>query len=348
LDQTSDVPLTSIPPAWVKTPGRRRYRWSEDEAGWDDADPAFNAAFAAQVFPLFPVEAWCQSSLYKPMVAVSLKALAVWTAERLMPSWLKGKHKRRPDTGGASLIEWNGVLGDLLARAAPFYETEFVRKEFLAPFLTEDEEGLAVLAGFANMTVTRQILDAPTVPANTFNLLNDCVERVVRDCVFDPNSYRAGQVHGYDLPKLIKALLFVPIEEKAPGATRFANGDWSQISMIMPIVTRLVTAAGWSTYVMQHYLTLCERAGLAYPIDTFADQANPVLGLLSNSKGSWAGTMLPARTATIIQRLADANFPLRTNQAQALLKVLDALIDLGDRRSAALEQAEAFRSVQML
>ena len=49
---------------------------------------------------------------------------------------------------------------------------------------------------FADMTVTRHVLDAPTVPANTLDLLNDCVERVVRDRVFDPNSYRAGQVHG--------------------------------------------------------------------------------------------------------------------------------------------------------
>jgi hypothetical protein len=33
-------------------------------------------------------------------------------------------------------------------------------------------------------------------------------------------------------------------------------------------------------------------------------------------------------------------------QARALLQLLDALIDLGDRRSAALEQTEAFRRVQ--
>ena len=33
-------------------------------------------------------------------------------------------------------------------------------------------------------------------------------------------------------------------------------------------------------------------------------------------------------------------------QAQGLLRVLDALIDLGDRRSAALEQTEAFRNIQ--
>jgi hypothetical protein len=284
------------------------------------------------------------------MVAVSLKDLVAWTAERLMPSWLQGKRERRSDmnTGRSLLIKWNAVLGDLLARAAPSFETEFVRKEFLAPFLTEDEEGLTVLAGFADMTVTRQILDAPTVPANTFDLLNDCVERIVRDRVFDPNSYRAGQVHGYDLPKLIQALLFVSVEEQAPGAARFANGDWSQIGIVMPIVTKLVTAIGWSTYVMQNYLTLCERAGLAYPLAAFASQANAVLGSLSNAKGSWAGTTLPARTAATVQRLADANFPLRANYAQELLRVLDALIDLGDRRSAALEQAEAFRGVQLL
>jgi hypothetical protein len=47
-----------------------------------------------------------------------------------------------------------------------------------------------------------------------------------------------------------------------------------------------------------------------------------------------------------VQRLADANFPLRLGQAQALLRILDALIDLGDRRSAALEQTEAFKGVQ--
>lgn len=349
LEQTDDVPLTPMPPAWVKAQGRRRYGWPEGEAEWDDANPLFNAQFAAKIFPLFPIEAWCQSSIYKPMMAKGLKELVAWTAERLTPSWRKDKHKQRSGHQRASLIEWNDVLGDLLARAAPFFDTEFVRKEFLAPFLKDDEEeGLSVLAGFANMTVTRQILDAPTIPVNTFDLLNDCVERVIRDGIFNPNSYRAGQVHGYDLPKLIKALLFVPLSEKAPGAARFANGDWSQISIIMPTVTRLVGAIGWSSYIMQNFLTLCERAGIVYPIDAFVVQVNTVLGSLSNAKGSWTGTTLPARIAASVQRLADANFPLRADQAKELLNVLDALIDLGDRRSAALEQAEAFRGVQVL
>ncbi len=346
LGAMTDVPLTSVPPAWVEATGKRRYGRSEEEARWDDAYPMFDASFATQIFPRFPIENWCQSCLYKPMIAVSFQELVRWTAERLMPPWLMTNRSRRSYTA-ASLTEWNAVLGDLLARAAPFFETEFVRKEFLAPFLTEDKEGLAVLAEFANKTVTRQILDATTIPANTFDLLNDCVDRVVRDPCFEPKRYRAGEVYGYDLPKLIKALLFVPIDKDAPGATRFANGDWSQISMIMPIVAKLITATGWSTYVMQHYLTLCERAGLEYPLAEFADQANAILDSLSdNAKVNWSGTMLLARTAATVQRLADANFPLDTDNARKLLKVLDSLIDMGDRRSVTLEQAEAFRGIQ--
>ena len=348
LDQTTASPLTDVPPAWVKAKRQPpQVGRSGEESEWEDANPLFDARIAAKLFPLFPVEAWCQSAVYKPMLEITLRQLVAWTAERLMPSWRREELRRSSDHDATELIEWDSVLGDLLARVAPFFETEFVRKEFLAPFLTDDEKGLAVLAAFADMTVTRQVLDAPTIPANTFDLLNDCVERVVRDRVFDPNSYRAGIVHGSDLPRLIPALLFVAVEKEAPGAARFANGEWSQIGIVMPMVTQLVTRTGWSPYVMQKFLTLCERAGIAYPLDAFAAQANAVLGSIANAKGSWAGTVLPARTAATVQRLADANFPLCTDQAQELLKVLDALIELGDRRSVALEQAEAFRGVQL-
>ncbi|WP_193557291.1 AAA family ATPase [Microvirga pakistanensis] len=347
LYETADSSLASIPPAWVKLSGKVHYSHS-DEAGWHEPNPFFDATYAAHLFPLFPVEAWCQSDRYKPMLAAALKELVVWTAERLMPSWLQDRPRRRSDTDGSLLIEWNHVLGDLLARAAPLLEVEFVRKELLAPFLTDDEAGLGILAEFADKMVTRHVLDAPTILPNAFDLLNDCVERVVRDPVFDPDSYRAGQVHGWDLPKLIRALLFVPVDKEAPGAARFANGDWSQVRIVMPLVTRLVAATGWSSYVMDQFLTLCERAGSAYPLDMFAVQANAVLNSLTTTKSVWTATTLPARTAATVQRLAEANFPLRADQARQLLRVLDALIDLGDRRSAALEQAEAFRGIQLL
>ena len=343
LTNASDTPLADVPPAWIKTSRRRRRRAESDgEEEWGDPDPSFDAQFAAKIFPHFPIEAWCQSSAYRPMLQAALSQLVTWTAGRLMPSWRDRQTQRDRQT---DLHEWNAVLGDLLARAAPFFETEWVRQQFLAPFLADDEEALRVLAAFADKTVTRHVLDAPRVPANTIALLSDCVERVVKDPIFNPNNYRSGEVHGYDMPNLITALLFVAVE-RAPGAARFVNGDWSQISLIMPIVMRLVSTVGWSSFVMQKFLTLCERAGLAYPLDDFSSQANAVLGSLANAKASWAGTILPARMAGFVQRLADGNYPLRLDRAQELLKVLDALIDLGDRRSVALEQTEAFKSVQ--
>jgi hypothetical protein len=118
------------------------------------------------------------------------------------------------------------------------------------------------------------------------------------------------------------------------------------IGRIMPIIDRMVRHVGWSSFVMGKFLDLCERAGRAYPISKFGPQANAALSAIGNAEEGWTGTMLPARMAAVVQRQADWNFPLRLENAQELLRVLDALIELGDRRSAALEQAEAFRGVQ--
>lgn len=345
LGQAADTPLTAVPPAWVREEDPRRRAWAKDEDQWTDPNPCFDEQLAAKLFHLFPVEAWCGSAQHKPLLESAIRQLVAWTAERLMPSWRDDRLWRRSERH-PELTEWNLVLGDLLARAAPFFDTDVVRKDFLAPFLADQDEGLGVLTSFAEMTVTRHVLDAPTIPSNTLDLLGDCVDRLVRDPIFEPRGHRAGEVHGFDLPKLTKALLFVVLEKDAPGAARFANGDWSEVGIVMPTVTRLVGAIGWSPFVMQTFLTLCERAGPAYPLDAFAVQANAILGSITNARGGWAGTTLPARTGATVQRLADGNFPLRVDQAQGLLRVLDALIDLGDRRSSALEQTEAFKGVQ--
>jgi len=269
--------------------------------------------------------------------------LVNWTAESLMPSWQTEKHsdKKRTD-----LFEWNRKLGDLLARVIPFVSLEMARNTLIKPFLADDEEALAVLARFADMVVRRHVFDTATIAANAIPLLGDCVTRVLSDHTFDANSWRAGEVHGSAMPELIAALLFVNVEKDCPGAARYANGDGSQIESIMPIIDRMVRNVGWASHVMGKFLALCKRAGRAYPIAEFGPQANAALSVIGNADEGWTGTMLPAQMAGIVQRQADSNFPLNLRDAQELLKVLDALIDLGDRRSAALEQTEAFRGVQ--
>ncbi len=51
--------------------------------------------------------------------------------------------------------------------------------------------------------------------------------------------------------------------EEASGATRFANGDWTDLPRVMPLIDKFVRRAGWAPFVMDTFLILCERAGAA-------------------------------------------------------------------------------------
>lgn len=336
-------PFDSLPPAWVKL---AKASDDEDDADdnnkWIEPDPLFDPQWAEKHLENFPIEKWCVSDETKPFVLALIRSLVNWTVLRMNPPGDTGRRRDRT----TDLIGWNDALGDVLARAAPFCDLVFFKTEFLAPFLqNHNDDELDVIATFTDRLVTRHVLDTAAIPAGTFELLELCVDRVIADSTFRPGGHRAGEVSGHDMPKLIKALLMVSVE-RATGAARFVNGDWSEIGLVMPTVTRLVTATGWSTFIMSKFLLLCQRAGTEYPLDHFIQQVSTILTKLDNAKGNWVGTSLPAQTAAMVQQLADANFPLGADQAQGLLGILDALIDLGDRRSAALEQTEAFKGVQ--
>jgi hypothetical protein len=332
--------MPTLPPAWVKGSTGEGRQVPADE--WQLPEVFFAAQTAAKLMAKLPLEVWMVSDIVRPLLEPLLLDLVKWTSDSIMPPW---QTKRHSDKKRTDLFEWNRSLGDILARVAPFVSLDAARSTFIKPFLADDEEALSVLARFADMAARRHVFDAATIPANVIPLLDDCVSRVLRDESFRPKSWHPGEVYGHDMPEMIAALLFANVES-APGAARYVNGDWSQIDTVLPIIDRLVRNVGWSSYVMGKFLDLCERAGRSYPISKFGQQANAALAAISNAEAGWAGTMLPARMAGVVQRLADWNFPLKLSDARELLKVLDALIDLGDRRSAALEQTEAFRGIQ--
>jgi hypothetical protein len=76
-----------------------------------------------------------------------------------------------------------------------------------------------------SVLVSRNVLEAPQVLAGFRPKWPDLKQK---DRVFDVTSYRAGELHGYSLPYMVRALLFVSVDN-ARGATRFANGDWTDI-----------------------------------------------------------------------------------------------------------------------
>lgn len=341
------MPFKKVPPAWVKAIPKQIHSRGRGTmtAVWREPDEFFNHHIAGKIVRHFPVEAWCQSDLYRAHYLDYLVQLTNWTKSRIKPAWIDQDSSRR-DGHNANVFEWIPELADLFSRSSPFVPAGELTEKHLQPFLLEDEDDcLGVVADFADTLVCRHVYDAAHITENTLNLLEACVDRLLSDQVFEPQSYRAGKVHGHELPKLIRALLLVSVTG-APRANRFANGNWSEVPVVMPLIDKLMGRTGWSPYVMDTYLTLCERAGTSIPADKFSKHIIDALDALERSRATWIGLAHPARISSVVQKLADANDPLDRELARGFLIVLDRLIDLGDRRSAALQQSEVFRNIK--
>ncbi|MBU5707023.1 hypothetical protein [Pseudomonas aeruginosa] len=332
LDELAEGHPAQFPPmpvAWVQLPGGEEEDWDDGSDRYlRDPDPFFDWHFAAGIFRFFPVERWCTSTTYKSHWQSALDELCTWTASRLFPPRSADKKQHHPDG-----YEWHDTLSRLIARSAPLLDEEWFIEICLQPFLSAERNSLQMLSRIVRSLTIHHVVDAVRIDTHMLRLLDMCAERLINDQAFSEKS--DGAVHDNALARLVEALLFVAVTD-APQATRFANGDWSQVAAIMPMITRIMAKIGWSSDVMSKFLTLCERAADAYPIRAFSQQVAAALESIHLSQGSWTGTTLPARIAATIQRLTDKHYPLEQDQALVLLRILDALIDLGDRRSSAL------------
>lgn len=341
-------------PAWV----RPRPSWvraavgaeslqtlhGEEDEGWQSTDDLWDGTYAANVLQRVPVAAIMTSAGSAPFVD-ALEAFVGWTLDTIDPAW-RTERRRGHERGDGNLYEWEDQLGRMVASVAPYLSVDEILQRLLRPILAQsDEIATRLLAPFTVSLVCGEVLDAREVRDNTLHLLQAVLERTLEHDDLRRSPYNDGRMGGVDLPELVKSLLFVVVDH-APGATRFANGLWDDICRVMPLVDRMVRAAGWHPYVAHQFVTLCKRSGAAYPTDTFADQ---VLAQILDGRlpAGWKGSVVPAAIAALVQAHADRQHPLPAALARKLLQVLDALVDLGDRRSAALQQSESFRGVRL-
>lgn len=315
-----------------------------EEKGWKKTGDLWDGQYAAKVLQKVPVAA-VMASEGRALYVDTLEALVVWTLDTINPIWRKGRRRNRDHNDG-NLFEWKYQLGLMIADVAQHLSSDETLQRFLQPiFLQSDEIAMRLLAPFTESLVCNEILDAPDIRHEALQLLEAVLMRTLDNEYLRRSRYNDGRIGGFDLPNLVKSLLFVSVEH-ASGATRFANGHWDDLPHVMPLIDHMVRTAGWHSYVARQFVILCERAGVAYPADTFADQvlAQIVDGRLPES---WKGSSVPAAIAALVQAHADRQHPLPAPLARKLLQVLDALVDLGDRRSAALQQSESFRGVSL-
>ncbi len=334
-------PLSSWTQAPQVTGDELRY---QEEDGWCRSDYVWLSDFASEVLKRVPVAAVMQSPARDRYVE-SLEGFVDWTLDTINPAW---RRERRRGEGheGWDQRQWQRQLSRLLAGVAEYLPAaEFCNRLLEAILDQPDEIAIRMLAPFTSALAVSAVLDAPRMDPGVLGILDTVLVRVLEHRDFRRSGYGAGSISGYDLPELIKVFLCVAIDG-ANGATRFANGRWDDLPQVLPLVDKLVRKGGWIPYVTNQFMTLCERAGAAYPAESFADQ---ILVQLIDGRlpEGWRDTGIPAAVAGFVQAHADRLQPLPAELARKLLHILDALVDLGDRRSAALQQMEAFRGVRL-
>ncbi len=334
-------------PSWVRAaPDAENPQSSEgdNEDGWQSIDDLWDGQYAAKVLQEVPVAA-VMASAGRGHFVDALEAFIGWTIDTINPVW-RTELRRSRERGDRNLSEWEDQMGRMVASVAPHLPAEKVLQRLLRPILAQpDEIAMRLLAPFTKSLVCREVLDAPEIQDGILCLLQAVLERTLENDDLRRSPHNNGCIGGFDLPTLVDSLMFVVVEH-APGATRFANGVWDDLDQVMSLIDRMMRAAGWHPYTARQFVKLCERSGAAYPADTFADQ---VLAQIVDARLPlvWKGSSLPAGIATLVQAYADRQHPLPAGLARKLLQVLDALVDLGDRRSAALQQGESFRGVRL-
>lgn len=332
------------PPPWVREPAEpyKMELLRDDEETWTYPEFDFNPQYATDVLKLFPIEAWAEIDAHRDRVLTFAEQLVSWTAERMFPSFAD-----KDDGKSSQLYEWLDALASLVARVVVYVPTDADALALVEPFTKQDHRDVLQFADDLTDQLTRRfVYDAAELPERVLTVLNMLMTRLLEERDFSPTGYRPGDIRDRHLRSMIRSFLLVSAKD-CPGAARFANGNWDDLPVLLPQINRLMKAAGWAVAVMDGFITLSERAVARLPIKDFEHIVSASMDAEGFRLERWSAAGIPASISGTIQGLADANYPLTREQARGLLVILDRLVDIGDRRAAALQQSEHFRGIQV-
>lgn len=348
LDQ-QPAPLPVPPGPWVsaeRTDHRRfrRHRTDDDGEHWRAADGWWESGRAGKILRSQTIADILASGFAGEFLNYC-RTMLTWTVERRAPAWAARSRDtdHRPD-----IYEWTDHFAEVLRMLIGSIDPDSAEAHFLQPIcdISDDDACFDLLAPLVRMFLRLHVLDAPVAAPVTSVVLDRALNRMLAASTFSPSAHRAGELHGYSMPALVRWLMFVAVEN-ASLAHRFSNGDWSEIGIILPVVCRFVSIAGWAPSVMANFLTLVERARDHFPAEAFADAILAALSATTDPGARWRGTGIAARIASRVQDMAERAAPLPLALGQKFLRILDILVDQGDRRSAALQIGPVFRDLRI-
>lgn len=255
--------------------------------------------------------------------------LFTWTLAKLQTM-------SRNDRGASRLHRWRFDVMNWMARIVVADPDLDPVGQIVAPAaVLDDAPFCAMMMPFISVIVGGRVCDAEMLDSRAVEIMIAVATRL------------AGLTKTWredlpdEAPLLIQDLLCIGVTD-APGSRRFANGDWSDLPVILPVATILFDGLADLPGFVSIWVRFVEAARTAYPTDLFADQLTEVFRRES-ARTPLKATALPARIGSLIQFIIDREEPVAADTQDKLLRILDILVDAGDRRAAALQASESFR-----
>lgn len=244
-------------------------------------------------------------------------------------------------SGSSLSLEFSSCIWGLAALCEKL-PIENVRSAII-PILSQlpHEPKSEVLSTFANAYSCMRLLDASKVPTGIVDVFLDIFEAVADD----PDWKRPEWREDYGLPdqlhKLVRIAMGANWDRPATGAARFANNDWSDAKLMDPLIDWMLQRFGHLSQVMQAFLLHVERSFDHRSSEFLASNLGGIAPAVWQSRGFWSGGRT-AQLAGLIQSFAERDAPLQPDVHVQFLEILDHLIELGDRRAAALQMSSLF------
>jgi hypothetical protein len=337
-------PLPSSPEPWVPITGdgpvqaRRRYGRTVNSK-WRVNPVQVDPSFLEKVMQVIPLEATLTDLGHAPLFLDWCEGLAKWTVKRIAPAWAKNR-RDIDDNYAFNNFEWCHHLYQFLARVSLKLSVEEGTRRFLEPAMSVNDETFANLIVSFTGHLIGQVMDSSEIPKSALPLLAVVTQRILA-CRDWPHAGHADQ----DFVAIVRHLFFADIGY-AGGAVRFANRNWTEVGVVIPVFEPILRAHGSVTFVAHAWMNVCESSFEHYPVQHFVDNLEYLL-IGEGTPPGWRNTQLPGRLSGLIQRFAERQQPMPLVMAQKLLRALDRLVDMGDRRAAAVQLSEVFRSVRI-
>jgi hypothetical protein len=186
-----------------------------------------------------------------------------------------------------------------------------------------------------------RLLDAPEGPSGIFDVFIDIFEAVEDHPDWKRPEWREDYGLSDQLHKLVRIAMGANWDRPAMGAARFANSDWSDARLLDPLIDWMLQRFGHLPQVMQAFLLHVERSFDHRGSEFLASRLGGIAPAVWQSRGFWSGGRT-AQLAGLLQSFAERDAPLQPDVHVQFLDILDYLVELGDRRAAALQASSLF------